>query len=66
MKLYEQSEADISARLDARIEQSGDFGVYGFSWGDNYDPNNRPGRGSQSVPLPGIVCRVRACTHPID
>ncbi len=28
MKLYEQSEADVRAWLDARIEKYGDFGVY--------------------------------------
>jgi hypothetical protein len=32
MKLYEQSEADIRAWLDARIEEFGDFGVYSFGW----------------------------------
>ncbi len=32
MKLYEQSKADIRAWLDARIKESGDFGVYSFGW----------------------------------
>jgi hypothetical protein len=32
MQLYEQSEADIGAWLDARLRESGDFGVYSFGW----------------------------------
>ena len=32
VKLYEQSLADVRAWLDARIRESGDFGVYSFGW----------------------------------
>ena len=32
VKLYEQGLADVRAWLDARIKESGDFGVYSFGW----------------------------------